>query len=154
MNATNESQVDALHGVQTVCGHCFATNRVPGSRLRDDPKYGKCSQPLLDGEPVAVDERSFDQFIARSDLPVVVDFWAAWCAPCRMMAPTFESVARDLRASVRFAKVDVDAAPAVARRFGVSSIPTLVLFQQGTEVRRIAGAMSAAQLKGWIGEGS
>ena len=154
MNASSEPQVHELQGVQTVCGRCFTPNRVPRSRLGDDPKCGKCGQQLLDGEPVALDERNFDQFVAKSELPVAVDFWAEWCAPCRVMAPTFESVARELKSSMRFAKIDVDAAPALARRFGVSSIPTLMLFQRGAEVRRIAGALSARQLKGWIAEAS
>ncbi len=150
MNASSEPQVHERQGLQTVCGRCFTPNRVPSSRLGDDPKCGKCGQDLLDGEPVALDGRSFDQFVAKNDLPVLVDFWAVWCAPCRVMAPTFESVARELKSTMRFAKIDVDTAPAVARRFGVSSIPTLMLFQRGAEVRRIAGALSATQLKGWV----
>jgi thioredoxin 2 len=150
MNASTEPQVYELQGLQAVCGHCFTPNRVPFSRLGEDPRCGKCAQHLLDGEPVTLDERRFDQFVAKNELPVLVDFWAAWCAPCRVMAPTFESVARELGSTMRFAKIDVDASPAVARRFGVSSIPTLILFQRGAEVRRIAGALSATQLKGWI----
>ena len=154
MNGPTESNLPEPANIQVVCGSCLAPNRLPHSRLGDDPKCGKCGHRLLDGEAIALDQHGFDQFVAKSELPVVVDFWAGWCAPCRMMAPTFESVARELRASVRFAKVDVDAAPAIAQRFGVSSIPTLVLFQRATEARRIAGAMSAAQLKGWIVEAS
>ena len=137
-----------------VCPSCAGANRLDPERARDDPVCGKCGAPLLDGKPVALDDSSFDAFVAGNDLPVVIDFWAQWCAPCRMMAPTFDATARDLKTSMRFAKVDVDTAAAVARRFGVSSIPTLVLFRHGAEVLRVAGAMSLAQLKSWILETS
>jgi len=136
--------------VQVVCGHCLTPNRVAHLHLGDDPKCGRCGERLLDGELVALDEASFEAFVAKNELPVVVDFWAAWCAPCRMIAPLLEMVAGELQTSVRVAKVDVDAVPALAQRFGVYSIPTLVLFRDGAEVQRIAGAMPAPQLKRWI----
>jgi len=136
--------------VQVVCGHCLTPNRVPHLRVGDDPKCGRCGERLLDGEFVALDEASFEAFVAKNELPVVVDFWAAWCAPCRMIAPLLERVAGELQTSVRVAKVDVDAVPALAQRFGVYSIPTLVLFRDGAEAQRIAGALPAAQLKRWV----
>ena len=150
MNASLEPNLREPIATQVVCGHCFRPNRVPRSRLGDDPKCGSCGKGLLDGEPVSLGDERFDPFLAKSELPVVVDFWASWCAPCRMMAPILDEVAKELKASVRFAKVDVDAAPALAQRFRVVSIPTLVLFRHGVEAQRTAGAMPPGQLKRWI----
>jgi thioredoxin 2 len=154
MNASVEPNLRELAAAEVVCGHCFRPNRVPRSRLGDEPKCGSCGKELLDGEPVALGDKNFDAFVAKSELPVVVDFWAAWCAPCRMMAPVLDAVARELKASIRFAKVDVDAAQMLAQRFRVVSIPTLVLFREGTEAQRTAGAMPPAQLKRWIAAAS
>lgn len=134
---------DTLH---LVCPHCSATNRVPVDRLDGDPACGKCGKPLHDGLPAPVDENRFEAQIEKSDLPVVVDFWAPWCGPCRQMAPQFEAAARQLAGQVIFAKVDSDQNPQLAAQFGIRSIPTLVKLQGGREVARQSGALPASQI--------
>jgi thioredoxin 2 len=141
-----------VSSVQVVCPACLTANRVPAERLGEQPKCGKCHEPLLAGEPVALDEASFDSVVGRTDLPVVVDFWAPWCGPCRAMAPTFERTARELRAHARFAKVNTEDAPALARRFGVRAIPTLMLFKGGRELKRSAGVTDPRTLAAWVRE--
>jgi thioredoxin 2 len=132
------------------CPRCLTPNRVPPGRLGDEPKCGKCGANLLDGTPVALAEATFDRFTEKNDLPVVVDFWAAWCGPCRAMAPAFEKAAEELKTRVRFAKVDTEQAQGIARRFGIRSIPTMILFRGGREVARTAGAMDARSIRAWI----
>jgi thioredoxin 2 len=132
------------------CADCGTLNRVPEERLGENPKCGKCKEPLLDGKPLAVDDSSFDAAVARTELPVVVDFWAEWCAPCHAMAPAFERAAAQMKGRVRFAKVNTEAASGIAGRFGIRSIPTLVLFRGGNEAARVSGAMDASSIAGWI----
>ena len=132
------------------CAHCGTTNRVPDERLAHDPVCGRCGQALLAGEPIELTDANFDAVTSRTELPVVVDFWASWCDPCRMMAPQFEQAARDYAGRVQFVKVDTDANPGLAQRYAIRSIPTVALFQGAKEQRRVAGAMTAAQLGRWL----
>lgn len=137
----------SLHVVCPVCG---GINRVPSSRDAAAAKCGKCGERLFRGKPVALDESGFSRFIEKNDIPVVVDFWAEWCGPCKMMAPVFEQAAAQLEPKVRFAKLDTEQAQSVAVRYQIRSIPTLVLFKGGKEVARQSGAMGLAALTDWV----
>jgi thioredoxin 2 len=132
-----------------VCPQCNAANPVPTERAGDDPVCGKCGAPLLAGTPIVLDDSRFERFVARSDLPVVVDFWASWCGPCRAMAPQFEQAARQLKGEAVFAKVDSDANPTLSSRFRIRSIPTMVMLRNGTEVKRQSGALQAPHIVSW-----
>lgn len=132
------------------CAACTALNRLPAERLAERPTCGKCHAPLFAGKPVAVDDASFERVVLRSGVPVVVDFWAAWCGPCRAFAPVFEEAARTLEPRVRLAKLDTEAAGATASRYAIRSIPTLALFRDGREVARQSGAMQLPQFLAWV----
>ena len=132
-----------------VCPSCHATNRVPEARLGDGPVCGTCKAPLTTAEPFTLDDTTFANYIARTELPIVVDFWAAWCGPCKMMAPQFALAAKQLP-NVRFAKVDTEAAQQTASLYNIRSIPTMVVFSGGSEVARQSGAMSAADIARWV----
>jgi len=135
--------------LQIACPQCLAANRVPAARLAEDPKCGKCGAALLDGAPVELREDQFESFVQRTQLPVLADFWAPWCGPCRAMAPQFERAARDLKDRVRLVKVNTEQAQGLAARYGIRAIPTLVLFKDGAEVKRTSGAMDAGALARW-----
>ena len=120
-----------MNSTHVACPHCAATNRVPTERLADDPVCGRCGAALLAGQPVELSDATFDKVVSASDLPVVVDFWAPWCGPCRQMAPQFEQAAGTLKGQALFVKLNSDANPKTSARFGVRSIPTLVKLQRG-----------------------
>ena len=132
------------------CPHCDTTNRVARARLDAGPVCGSCKKPLLDGRPFALTGANFDRHVGTGELPLVVDFWAPWCAPCRMMAPAYEDAAARLAPGVRLAKLDTEAEPGVAARFGIRGIPTLIAFRNGREIARQSGAMGVPQLLQWI----
>ena len=133
-----------------VCPHCHGINRVPGERLAQSPRCGVCHEPLLHGKPLTLGADHFQRHVARNDIPVLVDFWAPWCGPCKMMAPVFSQVADQFKNQVRFAKVNTEEQPALASQFGIRSIPTLALFKGGREVDRMAGALDARGLAAWV----
>lgn len=136
--------------IQVPCPHCHAVNRLPAGRLDDGPVCGRCRQPLFTGQPVELDESAFARHLDHSGLPLVVDFWAPWCGPCRTMAPHFAQAAGLLEPAFRLAKVNTEEQGALASRYGIRSIPTLVLFEGGREIARTSGAMPAQALVEWV----
>jgi thioredoxin 2 len=132
-----------------VCPHCAATNAIPVDRLGDGPRCGKCKQELFSAHPVELNQSSFQKQIAGNDIPVLVDFWAPWCAPCRSMAPAFEAAAGQLEPGFRLAKLNTEEEQAIGAQYGIRSIPTMVLFKGGREIARQSGAMMTADIVRW-----
>ncbi|MEE9445601.1 MAG: thioredoxin TrxC [Cocleimonas sp.] len=135
---------------QLVCSHCSAVNSIPSARLGDKPKCGKCKQALFTGKPIELTDSNFAKVVNKSGVPVVVDFWAEWCGPCKMMAPAFSDASSQLEPNVILAKLNTETAQQTAGRFNIRSIPSLVMFKDGKEVARQAGAMSAQQIVQWV----
>ena len=139
-----------MNPLHLVCPHCNATNRVPSDKLQAELNCGKCHQPLLAAHPDNLGEAAFNAQLAKSDLPVVVDFWAPWCGPCRTMAPAYEKVSQDLQGRARFVKVNTEVEQGLAAKYNIRSIPTLAVFAGGRELARQPGAMSAPDLARWV----
>ena len=138
---------DHLH---IVCPHCNAVNRIPAARLGDGPGCGKCHRPLFNHHPVELNGGNFQKYLTRNDTLLVVDFWAPWCGPCKMMAPAFEQACTVLEPHARLAKLNTEEEQMIAGQYGIRSIPTLVIFKNGREVARQSGAMNAAGIQSWV----
>ena len=136
--------------VHIVCPKCQTINRVAQSKLGDGPKCGSCKDRLFDSKPVDLTTANFDRHISKNGIPVVVDFWAAWCAPCKMMAPAFAQAAQTLEPNIRFGKLNTDAESSIAARYGIRSIPTMIIFEGGKERARQPGAMGAIDIVSWV----
>ncbi len=136
--------------VHLVCPHCEALNRVPAARLEESPRCGSCHESLIEDHPLTLDEKNFQRHVDRNDLPVVVDFWAPWCGPCLNMAPEFERASQALKTHARLAKLNTEEAQAIAARYAIRSIPTMIAFRGGREIARHSGAIGAAQIVRWV----
>jgi thioredoxin 2 len=139
--------MDHLH---VVCCQCTAVNRIPAERLAAQPKCGKCGQLLFSGKPVELSQSSFLKHLQKNDIPLLVDFWAPWCGPCKMMAPAFAEAATLLEPRMRLAKVNTEVEKTLGAQFNIRSIPTMVLFQNGVEKSRQSGAMNSSGILQWV----
>ena len=138
--------------MQLVCPHCAALNRISDNRPPTQAKCGKCHLPLFTAQALSVSQAMFDRMLSKSDIPLVVDFWAEWCGPCKMMAPIFEQTAQQIEPRARLLKVDTEAEQALSARYQIRSIPTLMVFSAGKEVARVSGALDQSSLLAWINQ--
>jgi thioredoxin 2 len=139
-----------MNNIHVVCPHCNAVNRIPSERMQQQPRCGSCKSALFSGHPLELTSANFKQQITRNDIPLVVDFWAEWCGPCKMMAPIFEQAAAQLEPQVRLAKLNTEQEPNIAAQFNIRSIPTLIIFKGGREMVRQAGFSGEAELLRWV----
>ncbi len=133
-----------------VCPHCTAINRVASAKPADKAKCGKCKKPLFEGQPVELNDGNFAKFISKNDIPVVVDFWAPWCGPCKMMGPEFAKAAQEVEPKARFAKLNTQDNQITANNNRISGIPALIIFKNGQPVAHLAGARPASEIKAWV----
>ncbi|AHE66639.1 thioredoxin TrxC [Legionella oakridgensis] len=138
--------------IHIVCPHCHTTNRLPSMRLIEHPKCGKCQKWLFDGKPVALDHALFEHHLQNNDIPLLVDFWAEWCGPCKVMAPYFESAARLLEPKIRLVKINTEIQQVLASRYRIQSIPTLMLTVHGKEIARSSGVMGTQDIVRWVNQ--
>jgi len=136
--------------MRVICPHCLSVNNVPQKESYKKANCGKCKQSLLDNKPVELTNANFDEVVVNSDIPVIIDFWAPWCGPCKMMAPVFEKTAQNFPLKTLFAKVNTEDEQALGARFGIRSIPTLIIFKEGKEIERASGALDASSLSSFL----
>ncbi|MCX6075472.1 MAG: thioredoxin TrxC [Campylobacterales bacterium] len=138
--------------MRVICPHCLSVNNIPHKESYAKANCGKCKKSLLDTKPIELTNSTFDEVVVNSDLPVIIDFWAPWCGPCKMMAPNFEKSATKFPLKVLFAKVNTENEQILGSRFGIRSIPTLVIFKDSKEVHRVSGALDEAKLSGLVSQ--
>lgn len=132
--------------MRIVCPHCLSVNNVPQKESYKKANCGKCKNSLLDTKPIELTQENFDEVVVNSDIPVIVDFWAPWCGPCKMMGPVFEETAKNFPLKTLFVKVNTENQQNLGARFGIRSIPTLMIFKDAKEVKRVSGALDKASL--------